>query len=873
MAGHISDQAFELAVSQMGLVAAEHIEAAKIAQAKAAKQGVTIALADIMVLKHVLTPAIRENIEKKILAQQAQATVQMPATHPDIALQETKSQAPVLAPAPPADPGATMLIPPDAPVPSETTFAAPPPKPMALPDLPQEPPKQLKAPISGQAMPAVEKHAHASHTPAPKRAMPAKAKTKKGEAHSPTQAHAHSHSAAAAPNRNFIIGAVALGLLVVVLTVTWVITSRRDKAKAPPADVAPIAENKTPEAKTTAPEKSDTGTKVSDIEPLDPAKRKPWLLAQHEKYEKANPDAFGELLQRLDKLEKAYEKDDEWVATIEGKIRSLKQRVEKKADEMAESLGASAMKKADGGDFKSALAELSKFPDDLARTGASNRVLFFKRKLQDKAQEQFKVVDQKAAKLAEANDLNGALKAFDGVASFGYPQLDRQVDMRRAEIKDISTRGANPSAGKLPALTGQQAFLGADIYAGLPGMIEIYSEAVRDAAIGNPEGAKSKLNFPQYPRSAAFYYVQALVSSRTGAAEDAQFAVAQAGRLALPNDAFKSRLICVEARMSMGSFDLRAAESKAKEALNLDSNNADAHFVIANVNFGFAETFAPQNPNRALFIRNGWDSLKKAAQLDRIYARLAPELESELGAAPDKVPDKYQYSGTGGNPFLVSVVRVMGFSAFGQGHGTGWAVKSSPTTAWIITNNHVIKDMQELSVTYQFEAFGNLVRKETKQVKILGTDAENDLALLEVVTEKEVKAIPMRPTTSGLTLPMKLTMIGHPHELDFTVMSGELANLNRIVEGKRYLQTNSNAAPGMSGGPVIDETGHVIGVTVAGFKSSAGQGMAIITEHVRDLCEKCGITVELKIPGAAPAAPSVPKQIEIDEPKPRGQRQ
>ena len=72
MANHISDQAFELAVSQTGLVAPEHIEAAKVAQAKAAKQGVTIALADIMVLKHVLTPAIRENIEKKILAQELQ---------------------------------------------------------------------------------------------------------------------------------------------------------------------------------------------------------------------------------------------------------------------------------------------------------------------------------------------------------------------------------------------------------------------------------------------------------------------------------------------------------------------------------------------------------------------------------------------------------------------------------------------------------------------------------------------------------------------------------------------------------------------------------------------------------------------------------
>jgi len=888
MSSPISDQAFELAISQMGIVSSEDIASSKVAQSKAAKQGVTLALADIMVLKHVLTPAIRENIEKKILAQQGQATVQQAAIHPNIATEETRSEPPVLSPAANIDAGATVMIPAGSPVPNETTLQLPQ-APMRLPDLPQEPPKQFKplpelpseppkqfksAPIapqrkSGGAIQMAEVR--------PKESAPRRA----GISAKPKAKSKVDHAVEAAPknNKNMVIGAAALGGLVLVLSITYVITSRRDKAKPPIDETAAVT--KPADTTPAASAKVDTAAPLSDIEPLDPVKKKPWLLAQHDKFEKNNPDAFGELLQRLDKLEKAYEKDDDWVATIEGRIRALKQRVEKKADEMAESLGSSAMKKAEGGDFKAALAELAKFPDDLARTGASSRVFFFRRKLQDKAQEQFKIVDQKAQKLAEANDYDGAIKAFDGIASFGYPQIDRQVSMRRAEIKDISTRGANPSAGKTPTLNSQQAYFAADVYVAMPKLIETFTDLCHDAAIGDVEAGKAKLDFSQYPRSAVFYYAQALISSRTGAAEDAQWALAQAGRLALANDAFKSRLICAEARMSLGSFDLRAAEKKVQEALSLDPNNADAHFIIANVNFGFAESFAPSNPNRTLFIRNGWDSLKKAATLDRFYAKLAPELESELGASPDKVPDKYQYSGNGGNPYLASVVRVMGFTAFGQAHGTGWAVKSSPTSAYIITNNHVVKDLQEIAVTYQFEAFGNLVRKESKQVKVLGVDAENDLALLEVVTEKEVKALPLRPTTSGLTLPMKLTLIGHPHQLDFTVMSGELANLNRIVDGKRMLQTNANVDSGMSGGPVIDEQGYVIGVTVAKYNNVAGQALAIITEHVRDLCEKCGVTVELRVPGAAatPAPggdtkkPAVPKSIEINDPKPRGQRQ
>ena len=87
------------------------------------------------------------------------------------------------------------------------------------------------------------------------------------------------------------------------------------------------------------------------------------------------------------------------------------------------------------------------------------------------------------------------------------------------------------------------------------------------------------------------------------------------------------------------------------------------------------------------------------------------------------------------------------------------------------------------------------------------------------------------------------------YSFDFTVMSGELANLNRKMQGKRHLQINSNTDCGMSGGPVIDETGHVIGVTVAKV-IGLGQSLAILTEHVRDLCAKAGITVELKTPPA-----------------------
>ncbi|MCY3024319.1 MAG: protein kinase, partial [Planctomycetota bacterium] len=71
MAGKVSDEVFARAVNQMGAVTLEHIEAAKATQTEAAKKGVALSLADTMVLQGLLTPAMRETVEKRLEAQQA----------------------------------------------------------------------------------------------------------------------------------------------------------------------------------------------------------------------------------------------------------------------------------------------------------------------------------------------------------------------------------------------------------------------------------------------------------------------------------------------------------------------------------------------------------------------------------------------------------------------------------------------------------------------------------------------------------------------------------------------------------------------------------------------------------------------------------
>ncbi|HEY3322343.1 MAG TPA: trypsin-like peptidase domain-containing protein [Planctomycetota bacterium] len=645
---------------------------------------------------------------------------------------------------------------------------------------------------------------------------------------------------AAAKQRKLIMivgGAIAASILILAL----VLIGRGSGAKTDTAQKPSDDDKKAPVVTKPGTETKAVADTKKDVEPAEPAARKKWLLKKFDEQSAATPTAFAELLEKLDSLQKLDENDAELAGACDQRVRQVKARAEKRADEVAESLGASAMKKADGGDYKSALAELDKFPVELSRTEASQRVFFYRRKLSEKAMELYQAADRKAQQLCDAADYAGADKAYASVGGFGHPKIDKLVAMRRAEMKDFGARGKNPSEGRTLDLSEQQAFIRADIYACMPDMAANFDTAFHEAVLGTREVAESKINLGQYPRSPVFYYCRGVMLSRVGEMDDARWCAEQAARLALPNEQFKSRLLALESRIALfGSGDFQTGVGKAQEALQLDPKNADGVFLLGIANSFMGEHVSNAN-SREQYAQRGNDFLKMAVQLDPQYARLVPK---EIAGDAGGDGDKYKFTGAA-NPYLSSVVLVHGRTALGEGEGTGWAVHSTPKVAYIITNNHVIKGLSDFTVTYQQESFGNLVRKMSTVVKILGTDPVNDLALLEVGTETQVKALPVRATTSGLVLPMKLTMIGHPKGLDFTVITGELANLSRMSEGKRHLQINSNVDCGMSGGPVIDDTGHVVGVTVAKI-IGMGQSLAIITEHVRDLCAKSNITVELK---------------------------
>jgi len=181
-----------------------------------------------------------------------------------------------------------------------------------------------------------------------------------------------------------------------------------------------------------------------------------------------------------------------------------------------------------------------------------------------------------------------------------------------------------------------------------------------------------------------------------------------------------------------------------------------------------------------------------------------------------------------------SVVQVAGarpsFSGLDRGQisrqtGTGFIWDSA---GHIVTNNHVVEGAGQLVVQL---STGRVLRAQA-----IGTAPNYDLAVLRV---ERGSAIP-GPVTIGSSADLKVGQwafaIGNPFGLDESLTTGVISALRRRLptragrEVSNAIQTDAAVNPGNSGGPLLDSSGRVIGVTTAIVSPSganSGIGFAI----------------------------------------------
>lgn len=161
-----------------------------------------------------------------------------------------------------------------------------------------------------------------------------------------------------------------------------------------------------------------------------------------------------------------------------------------------------------------------------------------------------------------------------------------------------------------------------------------------------------------------------------------------------------------------------------------------------------------------------------------------------------------------------------------QSLGSGFVVDAEK--GYIVTNNHVIADADEIEV--------NFVDGSKLKADLVGKDTKTDLAVLKVDPAKHKLTAVQFGNSEKARIGDWVLAIGNPFGLGGTVTAGIISARKRDIQSGPYddfIQTDAAINRGNSGGPLFDMDGKVIGINTAIYSPSGGSigiGFAIPAE-------------------------------------------
>ena len=135
---------------------------------------------------------------------------------------------------------------------------------------------------------------------------------------------------------------------------------------------------------------------------------------------------------------------------------------------------------------------------------------------------------------------------------------------------------------------------------------------------------------------------------------------------------------------------------------------------------------------------------------------------------------------------------------------------------YIVTNNHVIADADEINVT--------LNSNQNFKAKLVGTDPSTDLAVIKI----DAKSLPylMYGNADNVDIGQCVLAVGYPLNLDATVTAGIVSAKSRSIGINRsggkmnsaiesFIQTDAAVNQGNSGGALVNTAGELVGINSA----------------------------------------------------------
>ena len=161
-----------------------------------------------------------------------------------------------------------------------------------------------------------------------------------------------------------------------------------------------------------------------------------------------------------------------------------------------------------------------------------------------------------------------------------------------------------------------------------------------------------------------------------------------------------------------------------------------------------------------------------------------------------------------------------GYQTTSAASGSGFIISQD---GYILTNHHVIEDSDAITVSFYDGT--------SKEAKLIGYDASNDIAVLKVEAEGLTPVV--LGDSQNMNVGDSVIAIGNPlGELTFSLTAGTISALDREVtistgSTMRLMQTDCAINSGNSGGALFNLYGEVIGITNAKYSGNSSSGASI----------------------------------------------
>ena len=155
------------------------------------------------------------------------------------------------------------------------------------------------------------------------------------------------------------------------------------------------------------------------------------------------------------------------------------------------------------------------------------------------------------------------------------------------------------------------------------------------------------------------------------------------------------------------------------------------------------------------------------------------------------------------------------------GVGSGFCIKEN----LIVTNAHVVGSNKNVAI--------NLYDGTTIKGQVIKSNIEKDLALIKI----DKQLTPLNVNAENISIGQEVYAIGAPKDMPYTMTKGIISALDRKLGENTYIQIDASVNSGNSGGPLIDDTGNVIGIITLKANDAEGIGFALKSSEILAFAE------------------------------------